>query len=72
VQAFLTGAGPGAIGAIAGAAIPLGLSLAYLWQAALLAVAAGWLIGLRRGVVIGIVGAAVLGVIAYLAGAPVP
>ena len=33
--------------------------------------AAGWLIGLRRGVVPAIVGAAVLGVIGYLAGGPV-
>ena len=51
VQAFLTGAGPAAIGAIAGAAIPLGLALGHLWQAGLLALAALWLIGLRRGVV---------------------
>jgi chromate transporter len=71
VQAFLTGAGPAAIGAIAGAAIPLLLALAHLWQVAVLAVAAGWLIGLRRGVVTGIVGAAALGVLVYLAGGPV-
>jgi len=71
VQAFLTGAGPAAIGAIAGAAVPLGLALAHLWQAGLLVLAAIWLVGLRRGVVSAIVGAAVLGVIAYAAGAPV-
>ena len=71
VQAFLTGAGPAAIGAIAGAAIPLLLALAHLWQVAVLAVAAGWLIGLRRGVVTGILGAAALGVLTYLAGGPV-
>src|SRR5262249_34849007 len=71
VQDFLTGAGPAAIGAIAGAAIPLTLALAHLWQAAVLAAAAGWLIGLRRGVVIAIVGAAALGMIAFLAGAPI-
>ena len=71
VQAFLTGAGPAAIGAIAGAAIPLGLALGHLWQAGLLALAALWLIGLRRGVVSGIAGAAALGVLAFLAGAPV-
>ncbi len=71
VQAFLTGAGPAAIGAIAGAAIPLGLALGHLWQAGLLAVAALWLIGLRRGVVSGIAGAAGLGMLAFLAGAPV-
>jgi chromate transporter len=71
VQAFLTGAGPAAIGAIAGAAIPLTGALAHLWQVAVLAAAAGWLIGLRRGVVIAIVGAAALGVLTYLAGGPV-
>jgi chromate transporter len=71
VQDFLTGAGPAAIGAIAGAAIPLVLALAHLWQVGVLALAAGWLIGLRRGVVPGIVGAAVLGVLVYLAGGPV-
>jgi chromate transporter len=71
VQAFLTGAGPAAIGAIAGAAIPLGLSLNHLWQAAVLAAAAVWLVAFRRGVVTTIVGAAVLGVITFLAGGPV-
>ena len=70
VQAFLTGAGPAAIGAIAGATIPLGLALSHLWQAGVLAIAAVWLLGLRRGVVPAIVGAAGLGVIAVLAGAP--
>ena len=55
VQAFLTGAGPAAIGAIAGAAVPLGLSLTQPWQAAVLALAAIWLIALRRGVVTAIV-----------------
>ena len=71
VQAFLTGAGPAAIGAIAGATVPLAIALSHLWQAGVLAVAAVWLLGLRRGVVPAIVGAGVLGVIAALAGAPV-
>jgi chromate transporter len=71
IQAFLTGAGPAAIGAIAGASIPLGLGLSHLWQVALVALAAAWLVGLRRGVVPAIVGAGVLGIIAVLAGAPV-
>lgn len=70
VQAFLTGAGPAAIGAIAGAAIPLGLSLAHLWQVGVLAVSALWLVGLRRGVVTAIAASALLGLAAYLAGAP--
>jgi len=71
IQAFLTGAGPAAIGAIAGSAIPLGFALSHLWQAAVLAVAAVWLVALRRGVVAAIVGAGALGVIAALAGAPI-
>jgi chromate transporter len=71
VQAFLAGAGPAAIGAIAGATIPLALALSQPWQGGVLAVAAVWLLGLRRGVVPAIVGAGVLGVIAVLAGAPV-
>jgi chromate transporter len=71
VQAFLTGAGPAAIGAIAGATIPLGLALSHEWQIAVLVLAAVWLMALRRGVVVAIVGAAALGVIAALAGASV-
>jgi chromate transporter len=71
IQAFLTGAGPAAIGAIAGATIPLGLALSHLWQLGVLAVAAVWLVALRRGVVAAIVGAGALGVIAVLAGAPI-
>jgi chromate transporter len=71
VQAFLTGAGPAAIGAIAGAAVPLALALAHLWQLGLLALAVIWLLGLRRGVVSAILGAAGLGVLAFAAGAPV-
>jgi chromate transport protein ChrA len=71
VQAFLTGAGPAAIGAIAGAAIPLGLSLTHVWQVGVLAVAAIWLLAARRGVVTAIVGGALLGVLTFLAGGPV-
>jgi len=71
VRAFLTGAGPAAIGAIAGATIPLGLALSHVWQIAVLVLAVVWLMALRRGVVVAIVGAAVLGVIAALAGASV-
>ena len=71
VQAFLTGAGPAAIGAIAGAAIPLGVSLTHVWQIGVLAVAAIWLLAARRGVVTAIVGGALLGVLTFLAGGPV-
>lgn len=70
VQAFLTGAGPAAIGAIAGSAVPLGLALAHLWQVGPLALAAIWLLALRRGVVIALLGSGALGVGAVFAGAP--
>jgi chromate transporter len=70
-QAFLTGAGAAAIGAIMGAAIPLGLALSHLWQLGVLALAATWLLALRRGVVLALLGAALLGVVAALLGAPV-
>jgi chromate transporter len=50
-RSFLSGAGPAAIGAIAGSAVPLGLSLSHLWQLGLLVLAALWLFGARRGVV---------------------
>ncbi len=70
VQAFLTGAGAAAIGAIAGSAIPLGLALGQLWQVGVLALALLWLVGLRRGVVVCLLASAILGVIAVLAGAP--
>ena len=71
VQAFLTGAGPAAIGAIAGATVPLGLELAHLWQLGVLAAAASWLIALRRNVALAIAGSAAVGLIAAVAGAPV-
>jgi chromate transporter len=76
-QSFLAGAGPAAIGAIAGAAIPLGRELGHLWQAGLLLLALSWLLlpsrllALRRSVVTALLGSAVIGMIAALAGAPV-
>jgi chromate transporter len=72
IQAFLAGAGPAAVGAIAGAAVPLGMALAHLWQLGLLGMAALWLFAARRGVVSALVGAGALGVVAALAGASVP
>ncbi len=71
VQAFLTGAGPAAIGAIAGSTIPLALELAHLWQLAVLGLAGVWLLAFRKNVVAAILGAACLGVIAALSGAPI-
>jgi chromate transporter len=70
IQAFLTGAGACAIGAIAGVCIPLGLALAHLWQVAPALLAAGWLLALRKSVVIALIGCGAIGVVAVLAGAP--
>jgi chromate transporter len=71
VQAFLTGAGPAVIGAIAGSAIPLGIALRHLWQIPVLAGGLAWLFALRRGVVSGLLSAAAVGVVVALAGVPV-
>ena len=71
VQAFLTGAGPAAIGAIAGSSIPLGLALTHLWQVGVLGAALLWMLALRRNVVIGLVAAALVGIVVSLFGVPV-
>jgi chromate transporter len=71
-RAFLDGAGPAAIGAILGAAITLATALHETWQFGILAAAAVALLALRRGVVATLLGAAGIGVIAALAGAPLP
>ena len=70
IQAFFLGAGSAVVGAIAGSSIPLGLELSHLWQLGVTALAAIWLLALRRGVVAALVGAGALGVIAVLLGAP--
>ncbi len=72
VQDFLTGAGPAVIGAIAGSALPLALALHHPWQYAVLALAALWLLVLRRPVVPCLLGAGALGVVAVLSGLPLP
>jgi chromate transporter len=72
VRAFLDGAGPAAIGAIAGAAIPLALALSEPWQFALLATAGVTLFVLRRGVVLTLIAAGAAGAIASALGAPLP
>jgi chromate transporter len=69
-QAFLTGAGACAIGGIGGAAIPLAAGLAHLWQIGVTALAAAWLLGLRKGVVAALAGCAALGAVAAFAHAP--
>ncbi len=65
-QSFLGGAGPAAIGAILGAAIPLARALGPWWQFVLLGAAACSLLLLRRGVVTTLVGLGAIG--ALLAG----
>ncbi|MFD1148980.1 chromate transporter, partial [Saccharothrix hoggarensis] len=65
-QAFLTGAGAAAIGAIAGTTLPLAWSLHEPWQFALLGVAALWLLALRKGVVSALVGCGVIGALVAL------
>ena len=71
-QAFLAGAGPGAIGAIAGSAVLLARELSEAWQYALLAAAGVALLGARRGIVAVLVAAALLGEVALVAGAHIP
>lgn len=72
VRAFLDGAGPAAIGAILGSAIPLARALNQPWQYAVLASAAVLLLVLRRGVVLTLLGCGAVGVVIVLAGGPLP
>ncbi len=71
-QAFLDGAGPAAIGAILGSAIPLTAALTQPWQYAVLAAAMVLLLALRRGVVFTLLAAGATGLIISLAGGPLP
>jgi chromate transporter len=71
-QRFLDGAGPAAIGAILGAAIPLAGALRETWQVLVLAGAAIALLLARRGVVMTLVAAGAVGAVAGLAGGPLP
>jgi chromate transporter len=70
--AFLEGAGPAAIGAILGSAIPLASALSETWQFIVLAAAAVALLILRRGIVITLVASGAVGVLVALAGGPLP
>jgi chromate transporter len=72
VRAFLAGAGPAAIGAILGSAIPLAREIHHVWQVVVLAGALASLFVLRRGVVATLLAAAVVGVGAALLGASTP
>lgn len=71
-RGFLEGAGPAAIGAILGSALPLARALAQPWQYAVLAAAAVLLLVLRRGVVATLLVAAAAGILVALAGGPIP
>jgi hypothetical protein len=66
-----TGAGATAIGATRRIGIPsAGTSRAHRWQAGIVAAALIWRVALRPGVVPALVGSAIIGIIATLAGAP--
>jgi chromate transporter len=71
-RAFLDGAGPAAVGAILGSAIPLASALVEAWQFVLLGAAAIVLLAVRRGVVVTLLGAGAVGVLIALAGGPLP
>ncbi len=71
-RAFLAGAGPAAVGAILGAAVPLAAALEETWQFVVLACAAALLLVLRAGVVVVLLAAGAAGVLLALAGAPLP
>jgi chromate transporter len=70
-RGFLDGAGPAAIGAILGSALPLARALERPWQYAVLAAAAVLLLVLRRGVVVTLLVAAAAGILVALAGGPI-
>ncbi|MGD0935095.1 MAG: chromate transporter [Streptosporangiaceae bacterium] len=65
-RAFLDGAGPAAIGAIFGSAVPLARALSHSWQYAVLAGALALLFPLRRRVVFTLLAAATAGVVIAL------
>jgi chromate transporter len=69
-RAFLDGAGPAAIGAIFGSAIPLTRALSHSWQYAVLAGALILLLVLRRGVVLTLLCAGAAGVVIALTVSP--
>jgi chromate transporter len=71
-RAFLDGAGPAAIGAILGSAIPLARALDEPWQLAVLTGAAVLLLPLRRGPVPTLLLAGAAGVVVALFGGPLP
>ena len=71
-RAFLGGAGPAAIGAILGSAIPLTRALTQPWQYAVLGAALVLMLALRRGVVLTLIAAGAAGTLIAMAGGPLP
>ncbi len=72
VRAFLDGAGPAAIGAIVGVAVPLAAALSEPWQFAVLGAGAVAALTLRVAVVPLLLVAAAVGVVVAIAGGPIP
>ena len=66
------GAGPAAIGAILGSAVPLGRALGQPWQLVILVGAAALLFLLHRSAVITLLLAAAAGILVVALGAPLP
>ena len=71
-RAFVDGAGPAALGAIAGSAVPLARASTEAWQLVVLAGAAVALLIAGRGVVAVLLAAGAAGAVVVLAGGPVP
>jgi len=70
--AFLAGAGPAAVGAILGSAVPFTRALSVPWEYGVLAGAAVVLLFFRRGVVLTLLFAGAAGAIVGLSGGKVP
>jgi chromate transporter len=71
-RAFLDGAGPAAVGAILGSAVPLARAISVPWQYAVLAGATVVLMLLRQSVVLTLIGAGAVGALIAAAGGPLP
>ncbi len=71
-RGFLAGAGPAAIGAILGSAVPLAGALTETWQFLVLATAAVALLLARRGVVTVLLAAGAIGAVVAVGGGPLP
>ncbi|HKH17078.1 MAG TPA: chromate efflux transporter [Solirubrobacteraceae bacterium] len=70
-RAFLDGAGPAAVGAILGAAVPLAMGLGEWWQAAVLAAATA-LLAVGRAPLWALASGALAGLAVAVAGGPLP